>query len=118
MGLYWYDYKYNPLHFPTFEAASKPIPAHPVYDLAEKAMFVLCPGLLLQVLTIDTGDRVALVMWVVAALLNGPIYYLVGLIVVALMKGGRRAGEPPGPPVSTCCGGSSGKGARRAVLPG
>src|SRR5580700_3328485 len=80
MALYWYDYKYNPFHFPTSETADKltSFPAHPVYHLAEKGMFVLCPGLFLQVFTIGTGDRVALIMWVIAALVNGPVYYLVG----------------------------------------
>jgi len=93
MALYWYDYEYNPLHFPTSAAADKlaKFPAHPVYDLAEKAMFILCPGLFLQVFTIGTGDAVALIMWVLAALLNGPIYYLVGLLIAAFLKGGSHA---------------------------
>jgi len=56
-------------------------------------MFVLCPGLFLQVLTIGTSDRLALIMWVIAALLNAPIYYLVGLLFAAIMKG-RGAGGP------------------------
>jgi hypothetical protein len=93
MALYWYDYTYNPFHFPTSEAADKltSFPTHPVYHLAEKSMFVLCPGLFLQVLTIGTSDRVALVMWIIAALLNGPIYYLVGILFAAITKGGGHA---------------------------
>jgi len=89
MALYWYDYEYNPFHFPTSETVDKfaSFPAHPVYHIAEKAMFVLCPGLVLQVFTVGTGDNVALIMWVIAALLNGPIYYLVGLLVVAVVRG-------------------------------
>jgi hypothetical protein len=95
MALYWYDYKYNPFHFPTSEAADKlrNFPTHPVYDVAEKAMFILCPGLYLQVFTIGTGDRVALTMWVIAALMNGPIYYLVGVLLAAFRKGGAHAAE-------------------------
>lgn len=82
MGLYWYDYKYNPFHLP---------PPPPIYSFLEKAMYVLCPGLLLQVFTIGTSDRLAWAMWTLAALLNGPVYYLVGLVFVAVMKGGSRS---------------------------
>ncbi|MGA7080963.1 MAG: hypothetical protein WBQ43_13655 [Terriglobales bacterium] len=90
MALYWYDYKYNPFHFPTSEAADKltSFPPHPVYHLAEKGMYVLCPGLFLQVLTIGTSDRLGWAMWVLAAFLNGPIYYLLGLLFMAITKGG------------------------------
>jgi hypothetical protein len=82
MALYWYDYKYNPFHLP-------PPPA--IYHFLEKAMFVLCPGLLLQVFTIGTSDRLGWEMWALAALLNGPTYYLVGLAFGAVTKGGSHA---------------------------
>jgi len=78
MGMYWFDYRYNPFHLP---------PPPPLYNLLEKAMFVLCPGLFLQFFTIGTSDRLGWAMWVLAALLNGPIYYLVGLLFVAIVKG-------------------------------
>jgi hypothetical protein len=96
MALHWYDYKYNPFRFPTSEAADKltSFPPHPVYNLVEKGMFVLCPGLFLQALTIGTSDRVALIMWVVAALVNGPVYYLVGLLLAAILKGRTQALAP------------------------
>jgi hypothetical protein len=89
MALHWYEYKYNPFHLPSSEA-TQTLPSYsapPLYNLVENGMFVLCPGLLLQVFTIGTGDRVAWIMWVLAALVNGPIYYVVGLILAALMKG-------------------------------
>jgi hypothetical protein len=82
MGLYWYDYKYNPFHLP---------PPPPIYSFLEKAMYVLCPGLLLQVFTIGTSDRFAWAMWILAAFLNGPVYYLVGLVFAAVMKGGSQS---------------------------
>jgi hypothetical protein len=82
MGLYWFDYKYNPFHLP---------PPPSLYNLLEKAMFVLCPGLVLQIFTIGTSDRLGWAMWVLAAFLNGPLYYLLGLLFVAIMKGGSRA---------------------------
>jgi hypothetical protein len=82
MGLYWYDYTSNPFHLP---------PSPPIYSFLEKAMYVLCPGLLLQVFTIGTSDRLGWAMWTLAALLNGPVYYLVGLVFVAVMKGRSRS---------------------------
>jgi hypothetical protein len=89
MALHWYDYKYNPFHFPTSEVAQTfPRYSTPaIYKFAEKAMFVLCPGLLLQIFTIGTGDVLAWALWTLAALINAPIYYCVGLILAALMKG-------------------------------
>jgi hypothetical protein len=81
MALYWYDYKYNPFHLP---------PPPPVYRFLEKAMFVLCPGLVLQVFTIGTSDRLGWTMWVVAALLNGLIYFLIGSTIVNFMRGRAR----------------------------
>jgi hypothetical protein len=77
MGLYWFDYKYNPFHLP---------PPPPIYHFLEKAMFVLCPGLLLQFFTIGTSDRLGWTIWVLAALVNGPVYYGAGMILVALTK--------------------------------
>ena len=79
MGLHWFDYRFNPFHLP---------PPPLLYRLIEKAMFVLCPGLFLQVFTIGTSDWLGWVMWVLAALLNGPVYYLVGLLFAAIVKGG------------------------------
>jgi hypothetical protein len=75
MGLYWWDYKWNPFHYPTWEVAQTltVFPTHRVHDFAEKAMFVMCPCLFIQVFAIGTGDAFALVLWVLAALLNGPI---------------------------------------------
>lgn len=77
MGLYLLDYQYDPFHLP---------PPPPLYTLLERMMFVLCPGLLLQVFTIGTRDRVAYVMWALAIVLNAPAYYLVGLLLEAILK--------------------------------
>ena len=82
MGLYWFDYNYNPFHLP---------PPPPLYNLLEKLMFVLCPGLILQIFTIGTSDRLGWVMWVLAAFLNAPVYYLVGFLFMSITRRGSRA---------------------------
>ncbi len=93
-ALYWYDYTYNPFHFPTWEKAPPNYSAPPVYQFLEKLMFTLCPGLLLQIFTIHTGTLVTLTMWAFAVLVNGPIYYCAGLILARLMKVVARREKP------------------------
>jgi len=75
MALYWYGYKSN------LDSAQD------LFEFVRKVMFFLCPGLLLQIFTIGTGDSLGLVMWVIAVFLNGPIYYCMGLVLAALLKG-------------------------------
>lgn len=93
-ALYWYDYTYNPFHFPTSEQAPPNYSAPPLYSFVEKLMFTLCPGLFLQVFTIHTGELFTVAMWGLAVLINGTIYYCVGLVFAALMK--RRSQVPSG----------------------
>jgi hypothetical protein len=84
----WYVYKYNPFHFPTAEQAEKignfsqPRQSRVFDDLT----FVFCPGSFLFFFTMDMSDTANYLMWVVVALVNGPVYYCVGLIFAALMK--------------------------------
>jgi hypothetical protein len=88
MALYWYVYKYNPFDFPTAGMTDvRPGNyAPPIYSFLETAMFVICPGLLLTALFKGLNDVLGLIVWGIAALLNGPIYYLAGLILVSLMN--------------------------------
>lgn len=81
--LYWYDYTYNPFHLPTVATVTNQVSYSPpmAYTLFEKALFILCPGLYLQVFTIGTGVNIARVMWLVAIILNGVIYYGVGAFI-------------------------------------
>jgi hypothetical protein len=88
MAMWWYIDKFDPFHLPTSEQAQTMgnYSAPPLYWFLKDLMFVLCPGLFLQVFTIDMGTVVTWFMWGLAALLNGPIYYAAGLILAALMK--------------------------------
>jgi hypothetical protein len=96
MAVYWLDYKYNFSHIPTSAETQvhSGLQAPAWYIVADKLMVILCPGLLLQTIPVDGGISFALVLWVLAALLNGPIYYCIGLILVSLIK--RRNRVPAG----------------------
>jgi len=87
MAASWYVNKFNPFHLPTVEQAAKmgsfsePLPSKLFDDLT----IVLCPASFpLFFLTMDLGATTNYIMWAVIALINGPIYYCVGLIFVAL----------------------------------
>ena len=91
MAGYFYELHYNPFHFPTMEQAVEQAQtsghgysAPPLYHFLERLMFALVPGLLLPAIGID--GWVAIVLWVVAVLLNAPIYYCVGLVCAWALK--------------------------------
>jgi hypothetical protein len=81
MGAYYFDYKYNPFHLPNAASVPPGFSAPALYHILEKLMFVACPGLFLQVFTIGSGDTMALIMWTVAVLMNGLIYYGLGWVL-------------------------------------
>jgi hypothetical protein len=84
----WYVDKYNPFDLPTVEQAEKmgnfsqPMLSRVFDDLT----FVFCPGAFLFFFTMDMRDTANSVMWIVVALINGPVYYCVGRISAELMK--------------------------------
>ena len=88
VSLYWYDYAYNPFHLPTVASVANQSSYSPpmAYTIFEKAMFILCPGLYLQIFTIGTGDKFAWILWLVAIILNGAIYYGVGALITFIVK--------------------------------
>jgi hypothetical protein len=88
MATSWYVYKFNPFHLPTAEQVkgmgSFSEPA--LSRLFDDMTFVFCPGSFLFFFTMDMSDTANYIMWVIVALINGPIYYCVGLILAALMR--------------------------------
>ena len=88
MAASWYAYKFNPFHLPTPEQArkmgsfSEPLSL----SLFETSTFVFCPGSCLFFFTMDMGDDANYLMWVLVALINGPVYYCVGLVLAGLAK--------------------------------
>ncbi len=80
--VYWLDFKLNLFNLPT--AGSSPSKNHSTpwaYEIFHELIFILCPGQLLHLFTIGLGDTVSWLVWCLGALLNGPIYYVVGLLV-------------------------------------
>lgn len=92
MAIWWYIDRYDPFHLPTWRQAQTMgnFSAPPLLRLIEKLTFVLCPGSLLHLFTMDMGESTTHLTWVLAALINGPIYFTVGVVLAALMKGRRQ----------------------------
>jgi hypothetical protein len=88
MTIWWYVDKYDLFHLPTWQQAqgmgnfSEP----PLYKFLEDLTFALCPGSFLHVFTMDMGNVATYLTWSIAALLNGPLYYAIGLLIAALTK--------------------------------
>jgi hypothetical protein len=80
--------KYNPFHLPTVAQAERMGSfSEPALErLFDDLTFALCPGSVLFFFSMDLRDAASYFMWVVVALINGPIYYCLGLIFVTLTK--------------------------------
>lgn len=83
-----YIAKYNPFHLPTTleqarEMGSYSEPA--MLSFLQDASVVLCPGLVLELPLSDAaGYRWQLFIWVLAAAINGVLYYWLGRGIVAV----------------------------------
>ena len=89
---YWLDYTFNPFNLPAVGSLGPHDYSAPwAYEFLHNLIFVLCPGQLLHLFTIGMGSTVAWAVWSFGVLLNGPIYYLVGLLVCNI-KTSRRSG--------------------------
>ena len=58
--------------------------APPIFWVFRKATDVLCPGLVLGIVTMDMVASDNLIMWLVAIIVNGAIYYCLGFAVRAV----------------------------------
>ena len=87
MAVWWSVDKYNLFHLPTVEQVqlmktsySPPL----VYRFLESLVFVLLPGMWISVLTIHAPAIVNYGIWAFAVLLDGAIFYCIGLLVNAI----------------------------------
>ncbi len=84
----WFIYKFNLFHLPTVAEAQQMGSFNEPFGLRlfDGVFLSLCPAAFMFILTIDVGETSNMVMWVVVSLVNGGIYYAIGLIIAALMK--------------------------------
>jgi uncharacterized membrane protein len=78
---------YNLFHLPTAEQASKMhanYKAPPIFWALRKATVWLCPGLVLGIVTMDMGTGANVIMWSIAIIINGALYYCFGLALRAI----------------------------------
>lgn len=92
--LFWkFDYVFNPFGLPSAVGG----PANYTEPLARTVItdvsFVLCPGQFLYVFTIGIDGWFSWAVGMLAALLNVPLYYVIGLIVASAFPS-RRSGSP------------------------
>jgi len=83
LAIHIFDYKYNLFHLPTTEVPPN-FSGSFLYTCFEWGSLILCPGLLLWLFDFSKSDSLGLFVWILAVLLNGPIYYGVGIITRAL----------------------------------
>lgn len=91
--LWWSVQIFDPFHLPTVGHVPPNYRAPLLYWIINDGIFVLCPGTLLQAFTLEMRGWFSWFMWILAVLLNAPIYYVIGLAVGALI--GRRHDARP-----------------------
>jgi hypothetical protein len=84
--LWWFVRISDPFHFPTVGQTPPNYTEPLLLTILDDSVFVLCPGSLLQVFTLEMRGWLAWFMWILAVLLNGPIYYAIGLLVGILPR--------------------------------
>ena len=95
-AMWWFVGKYNVFHEPTtwqqvreMGSYSEPL----MRSFLEDVTLALCPGEFLEIVAMDwSGFWGLLFIWIVAAVINGVLYYWLGRGIVALMKRVRRPG--------------------------
>jgi hypothetical protein len=86
--LWWFVQIVDPFHLPNVGQAPPNFREPLLLTILDDSVFVLCPGSLLQVFTLEMRGWFSWFMWILAVLLNGPIYYAIGLVVGAFQKVG------------------------------
>ena len=84
----WYINRFDPFHLPTAAEAANmgSVSEPPLLSLFEDLTFVFCPAAFLFFFTMDLGATTNYIVWAVVALINAPIYYGAGAILVVLAK--------------------------------
>lgn len=78
---WWLVRIYNPFHLPTMAQAPPDYREPFLSAFVNYGVLALCPGVLLQALTLEMKGWISWLMWILAIILNAPIYYAVGCMV-------------------------------------
>jgi hypothetical protein len=86
MAMWWYIDTYNPFHLPTVEQVRSmtSYSAPPLYRFLENVIFILLPAMWLGAFTMHAGAVVNYSLWVFAVLVDGAVFYWVGLIIATI----------------------------------
>ena len=87
---FWFINIFNPFHLPNVNQVPPNYREPLLLSVIDDSFFVFCPGTLLQVFTLEMRGWFSWFMWILAVLLNGPIYYAIGFVIDALLKRGDR----------------------------
>lgn len=93
--IWWLVQVSNPFHLPIVGHAPPNYKEPLLSRVIDDTIFVLCPGTFLQVFTLEMSGWFSWLMWILAVLLNGPIYYAIGLLVGVLLKSESAVGTKP-----------------------
>lgn len=88
-AMWWYIDTYDPFHLPTTEQVQAMPDSYPtphLYTLLRELTFVFLPGIWLQVFTIHLGRLINYPIWLFAALLDGAIFYCIGVLIRAIWR--------------------------------
>jgi hypothetical protein len=82
--LWWYVQIFDPFHLPTLAQAPPNYRAPFLYWIINDSVLVLCPVTLLIIFPLR--GWVTWFIWILVVLLNGPIYYAIGLVIETMMN--------------------------------
>lgn len=89
--LWWYVQIFDPFHLPNQVDVHQNYSAPLLYWIINYSVCVFCPGSFLMTFTLEMRGWFSWFVWIFAVLLNGPIYYAIGLVIETVMK--RRNGR-------------------------
>jgi hypothetical protein len=89
MLTWYYVDTFDTFHLPTVEQAQTmqgSFSAPWTYHALQTLTWLLCPAAMMQALAIHVPAMFTFAIWILAALINAPIYYGVGLVVEAILR--------------------------------
>jgi hypothetical protein len=85
---YWYIYMFNPFCLPVYGMSEVPLnySAPLLYRIIDKIIYILCPGQILHFFSMGASNLVEYIIWLLGVLINGLLYYGIGLAVKVVLQ--------------------------------